>query len=370
MKSIILFFRGIRASVKANPIIYGIFLLFYIFTTVTMIYVVGKYSSNLSAYDDYDASLSTFSVDYGLLSEIRFSDIRKTVQDYAGRENVGYIEVRFLDTLDINAHPEQYNVPHYAIAYADNEFEMTEKYFENSGINDVDISTFTASENCMILVDDALTAAGDFFAIQNRPYKVIKRIPWGDEGAAYHLVSYNSMLKNDPVIREISIKFNIISGFVQFNDIKNTLSVDFPGAEIKEPVLRDYNVESIFSIGNIMVYLVIALSLVNIFYIFRVIYESRRSQYEIMSLYGCTSRKITSFAAAEILLLVVVQTFAGIFLFHFAIRPIIISLEPLLKYTFHMKLYLTVSGISTLFCFTALIIEVTFLQKRKVGAVR
>lgn len=369
MKSIILFFRGIRASIKANPIIYCIFLFFYIFTTVTMIYIVGKYSSNLSAYDDYDASLSTFSVDYGFLSETRFSDVRKAVQEYSCSENVGYIRVRFLDTLDVNAHPEQYNVLHYAIAYADNEFEMTKKYFENCGINDVDINTFTASENCMILVDDAVTAEGDFFAVQDKPYKVIKHIPWGDEGAEYHLVSYNSVLKNDPVIREITIKFNVISGFVQLNDIKNTLSVDFPGAEIKEPVLRDYNVESIFSIGNILVYFVVALSLVNIFYIFRAIYENRRAQYEIMSLCGCTSRKITAFTAAEILLLVAVQTFAGIFFFHFAIRPIIISLEPLLKYTFHMKLYLTVSGISALFCFSVLIIEVVFLQKRKAGSV-
>lgn len=368
MNSIILFFRGIKAAIKANPLVYTIFLFFYVFTTITMIYVVGKYSSNLSAYDDYDDSLSTFSAEYHMGTEVPFSDMRQAVQNYVDDENVGYVQLSFIDILDINEHPELLSF--YAMAYADNEFEMTKRYFENSGIDDVDVNTFISSEDCMILVESALTPDGDIFDIQNRPYKVIKRIPWGDGGATSHLVSYNSVLKNNPEIHKISIKFNSISGSAQLNDIKDALSADFPGAEIEEPVLRDYNVESIFSMGNILVYLVIALSLVNIFYIFRFIYESRRTQYEIMSLCGCTSRKITLFAAAEILLIFVVQSFAGILLFHLAIQPIVTLLEPLLKYTFNMKLYLAVSGISALFCFTTMIIEFIVLQKRKVGAAK
>lgn len=368
MKSIILFFRGIKASVKANPIIYGFFLFFYIFTTIAMIYVVGKYGSNRLANVSYDDSLTTFSV-LGHLGTA--SDVQQAVQKYADDKNVGYVQLIFeSQLLEIGSELESPLNNFYATAYAGNEFEMVKRYFENSGIDDVDVSAFISSIDNMILVENTLTPDGDTFDIQDRPYKVIKRIPWGDGGASYHLVSYNSVLENNFDISEIYINFNSISGSDQLNDIKNALSADFPGSEISEPVLRDYNTESIFSIGNMLIYLVVALSFVNIFYIFRFIYECRRPQYDIMLLYGCTSNKITLFAVAEIMVIFVVQSFAGILLFHFAVQPIIISLEPMLRYTFGMELYLDASGISAMFCLSTMIIEFIILQQRKVGAAK
>ena len=368
MNSIILFFRGIKASVKSNPIIYGIFLFFYIFTTITMIYVVGKYSSIRSVSGDYDDSLTTISV-WGHLGTA--SDVQQVVQKYADDKNVGYIQLDFSgEKFDAEENPSASLYWVHTIAYAGNEFEMVKKYFENSGIDDVDVNAFISSKDNIILAENSVTPDGDTYSIKDRPFKVIKRIPRNDEGELENLISYNSVLENNLYINEINIKFKSISGYDQLNDIINALSADFPGAEILEPVLRDYKTEYIFSIGNMLIYLVVALSFVNIFYTFRFIYENRRPQYDIMLLYGCTSNKIILFAVAEIFLIFVVQSFVGIILFHFAVQPLIVSLEPLLKYTFNMKLYLEASGISAMFCLSTMIIEFIILKQRKVGAAK
>lgn len=370
MSSIRLFFRGIKSSIKQNPVIYMVFLLFYIFSTIIEIYVSGKYSSNLSAYDNYDDSLTTFSVEYDYPAGKPFSEIQKAIEKNISDENVGYVRLRFID--EIGNEDDTLNEQmkrHWAIAYASNETEMVTKYLSGNGIKDIDVENFINSNNAAVIVESALTAAHDpYFYIQGSPYKVIKRIPWGESGINYHIVSYKSVENYNPSVFEISIKFNSISSFAEMNEISDTLSEDFIDAEINKPVVRDYNVESILSIGNILVYLVIVLSAVNFIYIFKYILEKCRRQYEIFFLCGCSKRRIVRFAVAEILLISVVQTLVGILLFHFAVKPLVVSLEPLLKYTFHTGLYFTVFGISVPLSFVVLTVEFLFLQKK--GAIK
>ena len=91
MKSMILFFRGIKASVKQNPIIYAVFAIFYIFSAIVAIYVFGKYSSNLMAYDDYDDSLTTFTIGCSR----SYSEISEAIQKNILDENIEYIRIVF-----------------------------------------------------------------------------------------------------------------------------------------------------------------------------------------------------------------------------------------------------------------------------------
>lgn len=367
MNNIKLFFRGIKASMKLSPVIYGAFLFFYIFSVIIGIYIVGKYSSNLLAYDGYDESLSTFTIEYRYPDGEQFSKLEKAIEKYSANENVGYVRLRFIDELGVGDDSVDELAKHYwAISYASNEKEMISKYLAGNGTNDIDIESFINSENNAIIVESALTAAEDkIFNIQGTAYTVIQRIYWGENGISYHIVPYKSVVCNDLSIFEITVNYNSISDFAQMTEITSSLSNDFVGAEIKEPVVRDYNVESILSIGNILVYLVIALSAVNFIYIYRYILEKRKRLYDIFFLCGCSKRKVSAFVVAEILLLSISQTIIGLLLFHFAVKPFVTSLEPLLKYTFHIGLYIVVFWVSVLFSFTFLSIEFLFIQKRR-----
>lgn len=364
MNVIRLFWRGIRASIKQSPIIYGVFLFFYIFCTIVGIYVVGKYSSNLLAYDDYDESLSSFSIEYLYPEGESFSKLEKAIEKYSVDENVEYVQLRFID--NIGEEVDVLSDCYWAIAYASNEKEMTAKYLTGNGINDIDVEDFINSEDNAIIVESPRSTTQDpIFNIQGSPYTVIKRIHWGENGMNYHIVPYKSVVINDPSIFKITVCYNSISNFAQMTVITDSLSNDFAGAEIKKPVVRDYNLESILSIGNILVYLVIALSAVNFIYIYRYILEKRKSQYDIFFLCGCSEKKVTAFAVVEILLISISQTFIGIFLFHFAVKPLVISLEPLLKYTFHIGLYIVIFCVSSLLSLVVLSIEFLVVQKRR-----
>lgn len=355
MRSLILFFRGIKASIKQNSVIYCVFVFFYIFSTILTIYVIGKYSGDLWYYDEYEGSLTTFNIYCGK----PVSEVYEVIQKYTDDENVEFIEVWIPGTFP------QSNSGYFTIAYAVGEFEMTKKYFKSMGLKKLDVNDFINSNDSMIMVEDALTAGKDFVEVQGASYNVIesvtqRKFAWG------HLVSYKSVLENDFYIRDIDIKFKTIPSAGQYEKIKKALIEDFPDAQwLEEPVMRSYNLESILSFGNILIYLVIALSAVNFIYIFQYIIQKRVRSYEIFSLCGCSTAKMFIFAAAEILLTSVVLSLAGCVLFEFAARPIIIMVEPLLTYIFSYKLYIAVFGGSALLSFVVLTVESIFLNKRR-----
>lgn len=343
MDNMKLLLKSIKASVKDSPVIYIVFAFFYVFSVICSIYVIGKYSSNISAYDDYDESLSTFSIDYRMSSETHLSDILQSIDKNAADTNVAFIRLRFIDS----EYDEQVASFHYAICYAKDEESKVSEYFEKYGVRGVDVQEFINSENSVIAVIDSTNAVQDnIFEIQGKQYDIAETLLRGKNDALFHLVSYKSVLKNDLTIREAQIKFSNISGYDQLNQITNELTADFPRAHINAPIVRDYSIESIFSIGNILVYLVLLLSVVNFIYIYRYIMEKRTKQYNIYYLCGCSSGKIAAYGAAEIFIVSVICSALGILLFHIAIKPVVIYLEPLLSYSFHMGLYFAVFVLS------------------------
>ena len=370
MNSIHLFFSTIKASIKQNPIIHAVFLLFYIFSTVVAVYVFGKHGGNISVYDNYDNSLSTFSVDYG--SEgVLFSEISDMIGKNAADENVGFISLVFKDEiLDDNAELNDELMHYDSVSYAKNESEMVKEYLKTAGLTSIDADTFIDFDDTVIVVESILTDSdNETFEIQGHNYIALKRVYWGNNGISSHLVPYKAVVKNNPMINEINVKYNSITDYTQLTKIKDSLSADFRGAAVSEPVQRDYSVESIFSMGNILVYLVIILSAVNFIYIYRFILEKRSSQYRVYFLCGCSNRKIFVFTAAEILLISIVQTFMGILLFQFAIKPFIVSLEPNLRYAFGIELYSIVFVLSVIISFVILTAEFILIERKK-GAVR
>lgn len=370
MNNIRLFFSGIKASIKQSPVIHSLFLLFYIFSTMVAIYVIGKYSANLSGYDDYDASLSTFSVKYGS-DGVSFSEISDAVEKNTANENVDFISLVFRDKiLDENDTIHDEYMHYNSVSYAKNEPAMVAEYLKTAGLNSIDVDSFINSDDSVIVAESHLTSSNSgIFKIQGHDYIVLERVYWGDNGISSHLVPYKAVIKNDPAINEIKVKYDKITDYTQMSNIKSLLSADFRGAEVFEPVQRDYSVESIFSMGNILVYLVIVLSAVNFIYIYKFILENRSDQYHVYFLCGCSNRKIFVFAAAEILLISIVQTSAGIMLFHLVFKPIIVGLEPLLRYTYNIGLYLTVFALSVIISFVILTAEFITLERKR-GAVR
>lgn len=74
--------------------------------------------------------------------------------------------------------------------------------------------------------------------------------------------------------------------------------------------------------------------------------------------------KIIMYTAAEILIIYAVFSYLATLLFKFVVSPLIISIEPLLKYTITHELYLATFGISVLLSFAVLILEFIFMQNR------
>lgn len=343
MNNIRLLLKGIKASIKESPVVYIVFVFFYIFSVICSIYVIGKYSSNLSAYDDYDNSLATFSVDFRLGGETRLNDILQAVEKNAGESNVDFIRLRFLDT-ELNEEAVEF---HYAICYAKDEENRVSDYFEQYDINSLNAKEFINSENSIVAVIDSTNSnQTNQFELQGKQYEIAATLLRGKNEALFHLVSYKSVLINNPIIREMQIKYNSISGYDQLNQITYDLMADFPLAQVNAPIVRDYSLESIFSIGNVLVYLVLLLSVVNFIYIFQYIIEKRKKQYYIFFLCGCSSRKIMVFSGVEIFIVSAICSAVGIVLFHFAIKPLVIYLEPLLSYSFHIGMYLAVCALS------------------------
>lgn len=345
MNNIIIMLKSIKASVKESPVVYAIFVLFYVFSVIGGIYVLGKYSSNILAYDIYDKSLSTFFLDFRLGSKTRLLDISDSLDKLSPDDNVAYIRLRFLDS-DFDDETVQF---HYAICYPKNEKSMVTDYFKKYGIRSVDADEFINSENSIIaIIDSTNEPHTDSLSIWGKDFKILQTVYRGKNDALYHLISYKSALELNPVIRELEVNYKSISGYNQLNEINDSLMRYFPNTEINAPVVRDYSVEGIFTAENILVCLVLALSVVNFIYIFQYIAEKRKKQYNVLYLCGCSHGKIIAFTAAEILIMSVICSGIGIFIFHFAIRPIIISLEPLLTYSFYLGMYMTVFGIAVI----------------------
>lgn len=162
----------------------------------------------------------------------------------------------------------------------------------------------------------------------------------------------------------MDIKFSGVPSYQALENITSELKTDF-GDDVSEPVYRDYGLEYIFTMGNVLIFLVIILSAVNFLYIYSYILEKRKRQYRVFMLCGCSANKTLLFAAAEILLCALVYSLLGIVIFHFAIRPLVVSLEPLLKYSFHQGVYLGVTLASVMISFMVLILEFIFLHRRK-----
>ncbi len=376
MNSIVLYFRGIKASVKQNPVIYGAFIFFYLFSTIVSIYVIGKYSGDIIAYGDYRNSLTTFGLDLDWYDGTPVSEITKALANTAADPNVDYIQLMMRDTIidwDTQGEFDEDIKSHFATAYVKKEEEMILEYFKKSGIDNINAAEFAASDNLAIIIENLSSTSkisptetrDNTFKIQNSSYNALGKLAWGEKDQSYHLISYNSALKNDLRVMMINVKYNQISTYNEVETIANRLGSEF-GCRVDKPVERDFNVESAFSISNIIVYLVIILSAVNYIYIFRYVLEKRRQHYEIYSLCGCPNIKIVLFAVVEILLVSIVQTIVGIVLFQLAIKPLVISLEPLLKYSFDNTLYLAVFGLSVMIGVVVLTAEFLILRIRRI----
>ncbi len=361
MRNFKLFFKGIKTSIKDSPLIYMLFIFFYVFSIIASIYVIGKYSSNLLVYDNYDESLSTFNIDYGLLSSTSLSDVCDSVSEYVADSNVESISIRFLDS----EFEEDANAFYYVICYAKNEENMVSDYLKKANLEHISTNDIVNSYDKMILVTNSENYVHDtFFQIQGHSYQIIDSVPRDKNGILYHLVSYKSAVNNNPTIRTIQIKYKNIISYNQMNNIKDGLTYSFPKASITEPIKRDYSVESVLSFENILVYFVIILSAVNFIYLFSYILDKRKKQYSIFSLCGCNKFKINLFIMFELLLVALVSSALGITLFDFAIKPLIISLEPLLKYSFHSGLYFIVLLFSIVLSFEVSIISILYRRKK------
>ncbi len=376
MNSIVLFFRGIKASVKQNPIIYGAFIFFYLFSTIVSIYVIGKYSGDIIAYGDYRNSLTTFNLYLDWNDGTPVSEIKEALTNTAADPNVDYIKLMMRDKLidwDVQGAHDDEKKTHFATAYVKNENKMILEYFKKSGIDNIDAAEFADSDNLAVIIENlnptdkthSSETRDNLFKIQNSSYNVSAELAWGENDQSNHLISYKSVLKNDLRVMMIDVKYDQISTYNEIETIANRLGSEF-GCAVDKPVERDFNVESILSISNIIVYLVIILSAVNYIYIFRYVLEKRRQHYEIYSLCGCPNKKIVLFAVVEILLVSIVQTIVGIVLFHLAIKPLVISLEPLLKYSFDNTLYIAVFGLSVMIGVVVLTVEFLILRKGRV----
>lgn len=365
MRSIILFLKSLKASLRQSPVICSAFAIFYIFSTIISIYVFGKYVNSLVSYDEYDDSLTRFTVECSK----KYSVISDTVQKISSDKNVEYIRLFFSED------PENFqrdftngiNPPIYAVSYAHGELEAVKDFFDEIRLNNLDIKDFIESDNKAIIVENAYSEKESDIKIQGIPHKIVERLAWYRNGVGNHFLSFKSVLKNNFYISYLEIKYYSIYNAQQLDEINKGLENDFSGMAVSKPILRDYNRESILSMGNILVYLVIILSAVNFIYIFKHILEKRRRQNEIFAICGCSKTKIVMFAFAEIFFVSAVLSLAGILLFKFVAVTLIISLEPLLKYTFTHELYLAVFGISVLLSFAILAIEFIFVQNRRLN---
>lgn len=196
MNGLLLFIRGIKASIKNDPLIHIIFAFFYILTVLVCIYVVGKFSANVSQQNYYDNSLTLFTVNYGGLSETKLSDVYESVNKYIDDENVEYIEITFLDDFsyyddtDEDSYYTKDTVPHYATCYAKNEAEMVSQYLSEAGMDNIDIDEFISSQDEAVVVEDESNRSeGDFYDIQGNSYKIIGRVQRGKNNIIYHLTS-------------------------------------------------------------------------------------------------------------------------------------------------------------------------------------
>lgn len=343
MNSFRLVIKRINVSIINNLLIYITFISFYVFCVIVTIYVSGKYFGVISAINDYDETLSSFSVDFKLTSETKLSDVIDQLKNYTSDENVEYVRIRFLDA----EWSEKQIVAHYVICFAKNEKDMISDYLLRAGLNNIDIDEFIKSDDEAIIINDNTNSDhNDIFIIQGSDYSVVSEIPRNKNGMMYHLVSYYSAVCNNPIIREIKIKYNSISSYAQLTKIKSRLANDFFNGVIYEPIQRDYSMESVLSIDNILVYLIVVLSSINFAYIYYYILERKKRDNTIYYLCGCSKIKIFVLNLIEILSFSFLCTILGILLFHFAIKPIIIMLEPLLRYNFYFELYLIVSFLS------------------------
>ncbi len=368
MKSIRLFFLGTKAIIKQSPVIYAVFLFFCVFTTVVGIYATGKYSGDLMVYDNYSDSLTTFSLSVDWFNGTPFSEIKEAINKTAADPNVDYIQLRIRDRI-VDWESTDSTGARFAIAYAKNENKMISDYLKKSGIKNVDAADFASDSNDAIIIEnlqveksDASIEQDGTFDIQGSTYNVLHKLSLGEEDQVFHLISYKSVQKNNPRVMMLLVKYNQLSSFQEIEKIANRLRIDFPGT-VKVPVERNYNIESILSMGNVLVYLVIILSGVNYIYIYRYIIYKRKCQYEIFLLCGCSNKKIVLFSVVEILIISILQTSLGVAIFQFLVKPLVIFLEPTLKYTFDSVLYFAMFGISVLTSMVVLIFEFLFLRK-------
>ncbi len=345
MNSLTLFFRSIKASVRQNPVVYIVFVLFYIFSTVVCIYIIGKYGSTRIQNSAYEDGLTTFKVSVGS-DGVRLSELSGGINGVSQDDNVEYVLARCVWEDSDEA----------ACFYPTGEKEKTEELFQKTGIPFADIDAFLDSDNAVI-VKTYSDAAPQSVTLQGKEYEVFASYPAGKADFYRNFMSYKTAQKSDPLIFGIEIKYRNISGYPELDKIKSELNGLFPGANISEPVERDYNLESIFSLGNILVYLVALLSAVNFIYIFYYILSQRRTMLTVYRLCGCSEKKLLLFSMGEILLISAAASGVGVLCFELLAKPLLTAAEPLLKYAFAGELYLAVFTGSVIISLIALTAE-------------
>ncbi len=344
MKSMQLFFRIIKASIKKNLAIYTVFLLFCTLTTVAIIYISGKYNSNILAKENYDEMLTTYLIDFGASDNASFSNVEQAVNEYSNNYNVKVIKLNFSNAKVQDDENNTIKPIYEMIAYPLNEKEMIWEYVKKAGLTEFDVTEFTSSDDAVIIVTDPMSDINfDTLTFNDMPYTVVDSVSYGKNKIKEHLASYKTVQKNKPMLREITIVFKEITNLNALNEITSGLKKSFPSATVTEPIDRDFSKESILSLGNMLMYLVMVLSVLNLIYNYRYILNERKYQYKILRLYGCTKNRISVFTALEILMICATQITAGVVLFEFVFKPIILQIEPTLKYNFDNGLYFAVS---------------------------
>ena len=311
---IVLLFDNLKKFVFSNKLIFIIFVLSLMISTIPVIYISSVFQANKQEELKYNDSLKSYKVqlskDYGkdeltkILNSI-LSDNKNNIKQIILYSDKDKIKSNFI--------------------YPDKQYQFTQigNYFK-----EID---FQQGEHQIIINDTSNEISfktGDTYNIRKTSYKIIG-IALINE---YNEIPYKALDFLNGINR-IFIKSEYIPSNNQANKMMEYLNSKITNANIEAPEKINY----ILSTKNVLEYsisiIVILLAMINISYLYRYILQRCKKQFAVMRICGCSKIKATLIFLLEVLFLAGIQFILCCLITHFGISKIFMYLNGGIKYS-------------------------------------
>ncbi len=325
-----LLWQNIKSLFKSEKIVFVLFFLGVIVSTITLFYSFGEVYNYVAELQDVNEECRTFVISPD--GNERFENIKNKVDTVIGK---------FPDTENIKLTLED-DVT-YSYYYGSEKFVNLGSSFSDDGKPEIIIGDLISQDKI-----------GDYYTVGDEDFLITGK----RSNTAFNEVNYKG-LSAGTMVSDIEVEFPLIPGRHKTEKIMNELSGIFSGYSLRRPTEFD-TVRSILGSDKFYIAIVLILmSLISISFLYRYLIVKRKNIYAIYQICGCRKSKCVFFILSELLLITLVPFLAGVLIYKLLVERLVINE---LVYA-HKVGIVQILGIAMMFFVLMMIVFLPFIIK-------